>query len=155
MKHIDTSKLAVDPEKLQLLPYDHPMLRQPSKPCIDIETEVIPYIDAMKEIMRAYGGIGLSAVQVGLPYRYFLMVDTANKVRLVVDPVVIRGYQSKLTNPEGCLSKPGHVEMVERWHAVTVAWRSSWGDPCKIDLFGRDARVFQHETDHCNGIVIF
>lgn len=102
------------------------------------------------------GGVGLSAIQIGVPKRVFVM-DTGNKNGLCwvfCNPVLIdhQGVIGKVN--EGCLSLPGIIESVPRWPKVTVDAFDEKGVPFKSVHTNLDGQCVQHETDHLDGITI-
>lgn len=145
--------------RIKLVDLRHPMLHQSAHACKErpkwIDKHVMPFIYPMKELMDAAGGVGLAAPQVGIPLRFFLMRQEG-RASIVINPVVRAVYGPKIAREEGCLSflDRGNA-LVERHEEIDVEWAKTTGERFRMRLRGMDARVFQHETDHLNGICIF
>ncbi|MFQ6101245.1 MAG: peptide deformylase [Anaerolineae bacterium] len=140
---------------------DNPLLRQKSRRVRHISPALQPLIDDMIETMRTANGIGLAAVQIGVPERVIVVeVPEDNeseenpkprKLHVVVNPKLARLSRQMEEGIEGCLSIPGWVGEVPRHYAVTVKGLDLRGRAVRIKAEGLLARVFQHEIDHCNG----
>jgi len=122
----------------------------------------------MIETMRANEGIGLAAIQVGVPERVIVVeVPEENeegaeeseehtrprRLYAVINPKLARRSREVEEGIEGCLSVPGLVGEVERHCSVTVKGLNVQGQDVRIKADGILARVFQHEIDHCDGIL--
>jgi len=111
--------------------------------------------EEMIELMVQEGGIGLSANQVGLDARIFVM-----KPHLLEDKsplVIINPHLASVTVnyenlPEGCLSHPDLFLSVKRPRGIIANYLDITGKECKIELYDIDARCFLHEYDHLQGI---
>lgn len=114
--------------------------------------ELIPerFINGMRELMKSKNGCGLAAPQIGIPLRFFLMKD-----EVVINPTDIEvSRQTEIVN-EGCLSIPSTNFRFSVNRPLRV--RASWFDGKKDvrrTLSGDEARIFQHELDHLDGITI-
>lgn len=107
----------------------------------------------MAEAMDKFGGIGLSANQVGLPYRMFVM-KTADKGTVgFFNPKITRASQETDMMKEGCLSFPDLYLMIKRAKSIEFEYQDVEGEKHTLILEGMGARVVQHELDHLNGIV--
>lgn len=122
------------------------------------ETEKL--VKEMRETMLASDGIGLSANQIGLNARLFVVQipDKKGKKRVekfyaVFNPEITAFSKEKSFMEEGCLSVPGYFGEVERPDKITLAGRDINGRKMKVKAKGLLAKVFQHETDHLNGIL--
>jgi len=117
--------------------------------------EVVALVARMRRIMHVANGIGLSANQIGLPFRVFVAeVPDGNggtKFYAVFNPKLEKASEETVGYEEGCLSVPGTWGDVERPAQVTVGGFDKNGKPAKIKAWGLLARVFQHEMDHLNG----
>ena len=112
----------------------------------EVEMMATVLIDKMIEL----GGIGLSANQVGLPYRVFVM-GNENQHLAVFNPEIIEQFGEQESFKEGCLSYPGLFMYLTRPAGIKVKYQNVKGE-VKEDIFtGLTARVFQHEYDHMNG----
>lgn len=105
------------------------------------------------ETMQAHSGIGLSANQVGIKERAFVMYKDLNKreTMAVFNPHVLEYSKEKVLMDEGCLSYPGLWLKISRPSAVIVEFENESGTKDQFQLFGLEARVFQHEMDHMQG----
>jgi len=111
-------------------------------------------IDDMIETMYDEVGIGLAAPQVGISLR--LMVVGHEKTmtaRAIVNPVIAE-QGGEVTAEEGCLSLPGIFAPVTRAEWVRLEGQDLEGQPLSIKARGLTARVFQHEMDHLDGVLI-
>jgi peptide deformylase len=117
--------------------------------------EVSELVARMRRIMRAANGIGLSANQIGLPYRMFVAevpdAQGNTKFYAVFNPKLEKASEETAPYEEGCLSVPGKWGVVERPEKVVVSGLDKNGRPAKVKAWGLLARVFQHEVDHLNG----
>jgi len=108
----------------------------------------------MRRVMRKANGIGLSANQIGLPYRLFVAAvpdkDGNLKFYSFLNPEIQKSGEDVLME-EGCLSVPLIYGEVPRPAQVTVTGLDKNGKPQKVKAWGLLARVFQHEIDHLNG----
>ena len=101
--------------------------------------------------MLAYEGLGLSANQVGVPYRVFVL--WSNPTMVCFNPRIV-GYEgSEIYFSEGCLSCPNLYVKIKRPSYVRVRYQKPNGETVTDKLMGMTARIFQHELDHLDGIV--
>jgi peptide deformylase len=120
-----------------------------------IDAGIRRLMDDMLETMYAAPGIGLAAVQIGVPSRV-IVVDVAkaeeppSPLRLVNPEVVWRSAELA-TYEEGCLSLPEHYAEVERPARVRVRFLDHDGKPSEIEAQGMLATCLQHEIDHLSG----
>ena len=155
----------------QIVVYDDPELRIKSRRVRRVTPSLQRLIDDMLETMRAANGIGLAAIQVGVPERV-LVIEVAEEVEevddedtedevtprpkrqyVVINPEIARRSRDTEEGIEGCLSVPRLVGEVERHLAVTVKGLDAEGHKVRIKADGLLARVFQHEIDHCDGVL--
>lgn len=107
--------------------------------------------DDLAETMKHYGGIGLSANQVGLPYRVFVMGDNKN-FAACFNPKILVESDTQVPIEEGCLTYPGLFVKIRRPDWIEVEFEDENGDKHTDTFEGLMCRVFQHEMDHMNGI---
>ena len=112
----------------------------------------------MAEAMDKFGGLGLSANQVGLPYRMFVMRtmhegDEESKVLPYYNPKLTRVSQETDLMKEGCLSFPDLFLMIKRSKTIEFTYQDETGEEKSAVLEGIGARCVQHEIDHLNGIL--
>ncbi len=134
-----------------------PVLRERAAPVAAVTAEERELVADMFETVRAAGGVGLAAPQVGASKR-ILVVDfeledgEAHRFALV-NPAIVAASEETVREVEGCLSVPGLEETVARARAVTVEALSVEGEPRRIEADGMLARVLQHEVDHLDGVL--
>ena len=139
---------------LQLTPNTHPILHERVKPCSeDLDRREISRI--LKENMIHYEGIGLSANQIGIGERVFVMVLNAETEETITcfNPRIIKRYNDCGWFEEGCLSFPDEFINIQRPNRIVVKYEDEDKKDHKIKLDGLAARVFLHEYDHLQGIV--
>jgi peptide deformylase len=132
-------------------------LRLQSEPVAAVDKPLRALVADMFEIMYAAPGIGLAAIQIGVPKRVVTM-DVAKKddppqPQVFINPEVIWSSDEKATYEEGCLSIPEYYEEVERPKAVKVKYFDLDFKPQEIEATGLLATCLQHEIDHTNGIL--
>lgn len=134
-----------------------PLLRQASKPIERIDTETQRLADDMLETMYDAPGIGLAAVQIGVPRR-MLVIDVSRegeeKTPLVlINPEIVASSDDRSVYEEGCLSIPDYYAEVERPARVTVKYLDRDGKEQLTEAHGLLATCVQHEIDHLNGVL--
>ena len=105
--------------------------------------------------MKNAGGVGLSAIQVGVPKRFFIMHPYAHDNgygTVIVNPIIkTYGGEPTLMN-EGCLSLPGQFESIRRFSGIEVVyWDENLTAEKTAILGGQEAHIFQHEYEHLDG----
>ena len=139
---------------LQLTPNTHPILHERVKPCSkDLDRPEMSRI--LKENMIHYEGVGLSANQIGIGERVFIMVLNMETEETITcfNPRIIKRYDDNVWCEEGCLSFPDEIINVERPDRIIIKYEDEDKKDHKIKLSGMAARVFLHEFDHLEGIV--
>ena len=123
----------------------------------DEKIELKEFVDNMFETMKKYGGIGLSANQVGKPYRMFVMGDLPNiskgKKWVCINPKITNVTQDLIRYKEGCLTFPFLFLDIERPQDISVEYLDENLEKKEEHMTGIVARCFQHEFDHMQGIV--
>jgi peptide deformylase len=132
-------------------------LRLKSEAVTAVDKTVRALVDDMFETMYAAPGIGLAAIQIGVPRRVVTM-DLAKKddpkaPLVFINPQVTWLAPEKSTYEEGCLSIPEYYEEVERPSAVRVRYLDLDGKPQELEASGLLATCLQHEIDHTNGVL--
>ena len=132
-------------------------LRMKSEPVKAIDKDIRALIEDMFETMYAAPGIGLAAIQIGVPRRV-VTVDLAKKddpaePQVFINPEVVWSSDDKATYEEGCLSIPEYYEEVERPKSVRVKFLDRDGKPQEIEADGLLGTCLQHEIDHLNGVL--
>jgi peptide deformylase len=141
---------------MEVLTWPHPVLDTPGEPVTEFNDGLKSLIADMFETMYAAPGVGLAAVQVGVPKRLFVMDCSGGKdpdQRVVmINPEVLR-VEGTQNGDEGCLSFPGIFFPVERGLRAIVRAHDINGNEFELDGMELTARCMLHETDHCDGIV--
>ena len=111
--------------------------------------------DRMFEEMKKYGGIGLSANQLGLPFNMFVLGDHPGMEKglkmTCFNPMIISASADQVMMKEGCLTFPFVFLNITRPRKVVVKYEDENGDLKEGSLDGMISRVFQHEYDHMLG----
>ena len=108
----------------------------------------------MLALMDESNGIGLSATQIGLTQRIFVM-RVHGRERICINPEITESSDVLADYDEGCLSFPGDQCTIKRPDWVNVKYYSTDGTVTEDCLVGLEARCFQHELDHLNGITMW
>ncbi len=141
---------------LQIVTWPNPILDTPGDHVTEFDDNLKKLVSDMFETMYAAPGVGLAAVQVGIPKRLFVMDCSAGKdpdQRIaLINPEVLR-VEGTQTGEEGCLSFPGIFTPVERNLRAVVRAQDVNGEYFEVDGMELTARCMLHETDHCDGIV--
>jgi peptide deformylase len=103
--------------------------------------------------MERFGGIGLSANQLGLDYRVFVMRTADSGIKAFFNPEVTKLSKETEMMKEGCLSFPDIYLMIKRPKAIEFEYTDSDGERHTLQLEGLGSRCVQHELDHLNGII--
>lgn len=143
---------------LDILTVPDPRLKQVSAPVkggVDDATRKL--MDDMLETMYAASGIGLAAIQVGIPKRIIVMDISpeaeAAHPRYFVNPEILTTTQETLPYEEGCLSVPDIFDSVERPERCKLRYLNYHGDQVEEWAEGLYAVCIQHEMDHLNGVL--
>lgn len=133
------------------------MLRKMSAPVSRVDADIRKLWDDMLETMYKAPGIGLAAVQVGIPQR-LLVVDLSKegeekKPLFVANPEITWASELQSDYEEGCLSIPDFYEMVTRPSEVKVRYLDRQGEPRELHAAGLLSTCLQHEIDHLNGVL--
>ena len=107
----------------------------------------------MAEAMERFGGIGLSANQLGLPYRVFVMRTADSGIKAFFNPEITKLSKETELMKEGCLSFPDIYLMIKRPSAIELEYSDADGERHTLQLEGMGSRCVQHELDHLNGII--
>jgi peptide deformylase len=141
---------------LRIVKYPHPALRHKSKQLVQVDGELKRMIRGMFDLMYEHKGIGLSANQVNLPYRLFILnldSDPSSAPELVfLNPEILR-RSGRAEADEGCLSFPEIYAPVKRAEKIVLSAYDLAGQEVQYNLDGLFARAAQHEHDHLDGIL--
>ncbi|MBL8878192.1 MAG: peptide deformylase [Phycisphaerales bacterium] len=147
--------MTFDASQLQIVHYPSAGLRKRAAAVRDFDDGMRALIARMFEVMRQERGVGLAAPQVGVPLRIFVMNATgdARDDLALINPV-LSDQEGSAEAEEGCLSLPGVTVHVRRAVRARLKAIDQHGHP--IELIGQDlvARIWQHEIDHLDGVLI-
>ncbi|MEM9168741.1 MAG: peptide deformylase [Pseudomonadota bacterium] len=142
---------------LEILTAPDARLREVSKPVDAVDDALRALMDDMLETMYAANGIGLAAIQVGVPKRVIVMdlarEDDEPAPRYFVNPTILDPADELAPYEEGCLSVPEFFEEVERPARCVVEYLDYDGTPQRLEAEGLLAVCIQHEMDHLNGVL--
>jgi peptide deformylase len=137
---------------MQLIKHPNPILKQKAEPWdFTNQTNAEEVEREMLKIMYANNGRGLAGNQVGLAKRVFVMHTEDGRDFGVFNPTILYG-EEEADGEEGCLSFPNLFLNVTRYRKITAMYLDNTGEKRIIELEGIDARCFQHELDHLDGI---
>ena len=146
---------------LPILEVPDPRLKTISTPVEVFDDELKQLVDDMFETMYAAPGIGLAAIQVGIPKR-LLVIDlqdenedgeTVRNPRIFVNPEILDPSEDQSLYNEGCLSVPDQYAEVERPATIRARWQDVDGKVHEEAMEGLMATCLQHEMDHLEGIL--
>jgi len=144
--------------KPRLVYFPDPILRTPSQPLREVTQELREAIPRMFELMYGHRGIGLAGPQAGIPLRIVVSNITGDpkqksEEKVIVNPEILdRG--GIMNEEEGCLSLPGLSARIRRSARVKVRYRDLDGQGWELDCEGLWAKLFQHEIDHLDGLLM-
>jgi len=141
----------------QILTEPNKILREKSLTVKVVDEDLQKLMDDMLETMYAAPGIGLAAIQVGVPKR-IIVLDIAPKDKpknpmYFVNPEIITKSENSSTYEEGCLSVPGQFAEINRPDKCHIKYLDYYGQPKEIKADGMLATCIQHEIDHLEGIL--
>ena len=147
---------------LPIVEVPDPRLRQISRPVDQVDDDVRALVADMFETMYAAPGIGLAAIQVGVPQR-ILVIDLqepededgegVKDPRVFINPEIVEHSGQDVPYTEGCLSVPDQYAEVDRPDRIRAKWLDLDGNPRDEEITGLLATCLQHEMDHLNGIL--
>ncbi len=149
----EREKMAV----LKIIEYPDPILRQKSRNIEKWDEDLDKLIKDMMDTLDEVPGLGLAAVQVGVPVQIFvydanLGKEEKNRYAVVINPEIVF-KDGEIKDEEGCLSIPDYRDSVVRAAVVRVKVFDQEGNSIELGCDGLLARLFQHEIDHLNGIL--
>ena len=146
----------------QIVEVPDPRLRQISSPVEEVTDEIRELVSDMFETMYAAPGIGLAAIQVGVPKRV-LVIDLqepeeeggepVKEPHVFINPEILQHSDQEVPYTEGCLSVPDQFAEVDRPDRIRARWLDIDGTPQEEDIEGLLATCLQHEMDHLNGVL--
>lgn len=148
-------ELPADPATLSIVHYPHPALRKVSRAVTSFDQPLRRLAGRMFELMREDRGVGLAAPQVGINLRIFVINPTGKPEddRVYVNPELSEPAGEEEAE-EGCLSLPEIRVEVVRSRALTMRAQNLDGEYFHEQADGYVARIWQHENDHLDGILL-
>ena len=140
----------------KILTEPDPFLRQLSYDVEKVDDEIRKLMDDMLETMYAAPGIGLAAIQIGVPKRVIvidLSKEEEKKPLYFVNPKIITKSKDNSSYEEGCLSVPGQFAEVDRPNQCHFSYLDYDGEKKNLKAVGLLATCIQHEMDHLEGIL--
>ena len=141
-------KILVEPNKL---------LRQVSQPVAEVDKQIQKIMDDMLETMYSANGIGLAAIQIGVP-KNLIVIDLLTKEKkknpmFFVNPKIIKKSSKMSKYEEGCLSIPNLFAEIQRPSDCEIEYLDYEGNKTSLKATGLLATCIQHEMDHLKGIL--
>jgi peptide deformylase len=134
-----------------------PRLKVVSEPVAKVDAEIRTLVDDMIETMYGADGIGLAAIQVGVPKRVLVMdidqKDGKKNPKAYINPKILWASEEMATFEEGCLSVPEIWDDVERPARIRAEYLDLDGSRVEMEADGMLATCLQHEMDHLEGIL--
>ena len=134
--------------------YGDPVLREVSEPVEEINQEIKDLVSALIDTLKKAQGLGLAAVQIGVPKRLFAVdvaaVDITEPLRVFINPEIIE-TEGETEFEEGCLSFPGIYQKIVRPSRIKVRAMDLDGHQIEHEADGIVARAILHEYDHLEG----
>ena len=141
----------------EILVVPDPVLKLVSQPVEKVDDELRALMDDMLETMYDAPGIGLAAIQIGVPKRVIVMdihgPDEEKAPRYFVNPEIVWASEETAPYEEGCLSIPDIYDEVERPARVKLKYLNYQGEEVIEDADGLFAVCIQHEMDHLQGVL--
>jgi len=139
--------------KYEIRTFGDPVLKAVAEPITNIDERLVRLTDEMFKVMYEAPGIGLAAPQIGVQRQVFVY-DIDEERKVILNPQIVES-SGEWVYDEGCLSIPGlYVEMV-RPKRVLVRGINLDGNQVEFEADELLARLFQHEIDHLNGVLMF
>jgi len=140
----------------EVLVYPDPVLKQKAKPVAKVDDSIRELVKDMADTMYAEDGVGLAAIQVGVPKR-ILVVDASSRqegegLRVFINPELVSA-EGRTKYNEGCLSIPGESEEIERFSKIVVRALNEQGETFELEAEGLLSIALQHEMDHLDGVL--
>ena len=133
------------------------ILREKSSKVDEVDKDLQKLMDDMLETMYAAPGIGLAAIQVGVPRRVIVLdiapKDGPRNPMYFVNPEIVEKSKNNSTYEEGCLSVPGQFAEIDRPNKCHIKYLDYYGIQKEIKAEGMLATCIQHEIDHLEGIL--
>ena len=147
----------------KIITYPSPILRKKSKDILKFDKELHNLLDDMNDTMQTFGGVGLAAIQIGIPLKVLIINipiddETSCDNDKQLDENLIEAINPKITHQdgeilfnEGCLSVPTIHKEIKRAMNITVVYKNRYGDEQTMKCDDFLAVAWQHEIEHLNG----
>jgi peptide deformylase len=145
---------------LRIREFPDDVLIRKAEPVANVDGRLQALIADMFETLYAAPGLGLAAPQVGAPLRFFVYDlgiregEHKHERKIILNPTIVE-QEGEIADEEGCLSIPDYREIVTRAARVFLKGHDQDGRELQIEAQGLEARLFQHELDHLNGVMMF
>ena len=139
---------------MNLIKYPNEILEREVKD-VDLENPGFDPVELKKEMvefMIANNGIGLSANQIGLDAKVFVMGDSVENSTMCINPTVLQYTQDTVVDVEGCLSFPNVFVKIKRPKEILAKYWNENLEECTVKIEGYSAKCYLHELDHLLGI---
>ena len=141
----------------EILVEPNKILRQKSLNVDKVDKDLQQLMDDMLETMYAAPGIGLAAIQVGIPKRVIVLDLSSREEKknpmYFINPEILKKSETNSTYEEGCLSVPGQFGEINRPEKCHIKYLDYYGKPQEIKAEGMLATCIQHEMDHLEGVL--
>src|SRR5438105_602949 len=142
---------------MKIVHYPHPALRHKSRAIKAIDKQLHLHIGGMMEAMYDAKGLGLAAPQVALPFQLLVMNITGDPAKpeceeVYLNPVIVE-RRGSIDDEEGCLSFPGLYQKIRRAKTIKIHAYNLKGQLVEKVMNDLEARAWQHEIDHLNGVL--
>ena len=136
---------------MKLLYYPDPILTQVSEPVTEFGDELDAFCEDLFRVAAMNDGVGLSAIQVGVPKRIIIIIERGMIAKTLINPEIRETVTERFKFSEGCLSVPGYFEDRERSNSILVRAQTTQGEPVVRWFDGLSAFCIQHEMEHLDG----
>lgn len=145
----------LDIDKCCITRFPAPVLGQRAKPVEKIDDSIHALADKMMDLMVQYKGVGFAAPQAGVSLRIFVASSDGTKenAKVYINPVITPSGKLE-TAEEGCLSLPGIWGKIRRYSKCSIKAQDLNGKEFSEEAEGLLARIFQHECDHLDGLLV-
>ncbi|HUV81139.1 MAG TPA: peptide deformylase [Patescibacteria group bacterium] len=138
---------------LEIKKYPNPVLRKKCQEVTEITDEIRNLSQDIKETVKQKDGLGLAAPQIG-ELKRIIIVQAVNGAEVFINPKITRKSKGTEIREEGCLSFPGLFLKIKRAGEIEMEFLNLWGEKKEMKAGGLSARIFQHEIDHLDGILL-
>ncbi len=138
---------------LPIRTFGDPVLRERCAEVEAVDEDIERLVNDLIDTIPKPGGAGLSANQIGILKRVFIY-ENEGEMEACINPRLVSASEEMVEEMEGCLSLPGAIVPVARHAALELSFIDLRGEPRRLLAEGWLARVFQHELDHLDGVLI-